>query len=45
MGMVEMCFIIRTTVPIGSLVACILPRELTWEEVAPDPKGMRQHMT
>ena len=32
----------RFTVPRGSLVACMLPRELRWEEVAPPHKGMTQ---
>ena len=28
--------------PRGILVACMLPRELRWEEVAPPHKGMTQ---
>ena len=32
----------RFTTPRGSLVACMLFRELRWEEVAPPHKGMTQ---
>ena len=32
----------RFTAPRGSLVACMLPRELRWEEVAPSHIGMAQ---
>ena len=38
----NMCIPNRFTVPRGSLVACMLPRELRWEEVAPPHKGMTQ---
>ena len=37
-----MCIPSRFTMPRGSLVACVLPRELRWEEVAPLHKGMTQ---
>ena len=37
-----MCIPKRFTVPRGSLVACMLPRELRWEDVAPLTKGMSQ---
>ena len=37
-----MCIPNRFTAPRGSLVACMLPRELGWEEVAPPHKGMTQ---
>ena len=33
-----MCIPNRFTVPRGSLVACMFPRELRWEEVAPPQK-------
>ena len=33
-----MCIPNRFTAPRGSLVACMLPRELRWEEVAPPHK-------
>ena len=36
------CIPNRFTVPRGSLVACMLPRELRWGEVAPPHKGMTQ---
>ena len=32
----------RFIAPKGSLVACMLPRELRWEEVAPPHIGMTQ---
>ena len=35
-----MCIPNRFTAPRGSLMACMLPRELRWEEVAPPHKGM-----
>ena len=35
-----MCILSRFTMPRGSLVACMLPRELRWKEVAPPCKGM-----
>ena len=38
----NMCIPDRFTAPRGSLVACMLPRELRWEEVAPPHKGMTQ---
>ena len=38
----NMCIPNRFTAPRGSLVACMLPRELRWEEVAPPHKGMTQ---
>ena len=38
----NMCIPNRFTVPRGSLVACMFPRELKWEEVAPPHKGMIQ---
>ena len=37
-----MCIPSRFTAPRGSLVACMLPRELRWEEVAPPHKEMTQ---
>ena len=37
-----MCIPTRFTAPRGSLVACMLPRELRWEEVAPPHIGMIQ---
>ena len=37
-----MCIQSRFTAPRGSLVACMLPRELRWEEEAPPHKGMAQ---
>ena len=37
-----MCIPSRFTVPRGSLVACMLPGELRWQEVAPPHKGMTQ---
>ena len=37
-----MCIPSRFTMASGSLVACMLPRELRWEEVAPPYKGMTQ---
>ena len=38
----NMCIPNRFTVPRGSLMACMLPRELRWEEVALPHKGMTQ---
>ena len=37
-----MCIPNRVTVPRGSLVACMVPRKLRWEEVAPPHIGMTQ---
>ena len=37
-----MCIQNRLTVPRSSLMACMLPRELRWEEMAPHHKGMTQ---
>ena len=37
-----MCIPSRFTTPRGSLVACMVPRVLRWEEVAPPHKGMTQ---
>ena len=37
-----MCIPNQFTIPRGSLVACMLPRELRWEEVAPPHNGMTQ---
>ena len=37
-----MCIPNRFTVPGGSLVACMLTRELRWEEVAAPHKEMTQ---
>ena len=39
---VIICIPSRFPVPRGSLVACMFPRELRWEEVAPPQKGMTQ---
>ena len=39
-----MCIPNRFTMPRGSLMACILPRELRLEEVAPPHMGMIQLM-
>ena len=36
------CIPSRFTVPRSSLVACMLPGEFRWEEVAPPHKGMTQ---
>ena len=38
----NMCIPNSFTVPRGSLVACMLPRKLRWEKVAPHHKGMIQ---
>ena len=38
----NMCTPDRFSVPTGSLVACMLPRDLRWEEVALPHKGMIQ---
>ena len=37
-----MCIPSRFSMPRGSLVACMLPRELRWEEVAPSHIAMTQ---
>ena len=37
-----MCIPSRFTVPRGSFVACMLPGELRWEDVAPPDIGMTQ---
>ena len=37
-----MCITSRFTMPRGSLVACMLPKKLRWEKMAPPHKGMTQ---
>ena len=39
-----MCIPNRFTASRGSLMICMLPMELTWEEVAPPYTGMMQWM-
>ena len=40
-----MCIPSRFAVHRSSFVACMIPREFRWEEVAPPQKGMTQCLT